>query len=187
MLAENIMKKWKIKVERTENALFKLEVKPWGILLSLPYGENYDAIYRILEKHADWIEQKHAELLSAIVRSKKIELEHRSRQELRAIVEKLVEKAAGDIAVSSKCRVVIRNMKTRWGSCSRKKIITINSLARYLPEHLVSFIVYHEMCHLIESKHNKAFQDCLQMFFPLSKELEKELLAYEIKLGLLSS
>jgi len=108
-------------------------------------------------------------------------------QELRSLVEKLIEKAAGDMAVPIKCRVVIRNMKTRWGSCSRKGIITVNSLARYLPEHLVSFIVYHEMCHLIEPKHNKTFQDCLQMFFPNGKEMEKELLAYEIKLGLLSS
>jgi len=186
-LVQNSENKWKIQIKYSENTRPKLEVKPWGILVTLPEGVDENEAYRIIDKHKLWIEKKHAELLEALEHLRNAKLEKRSKAEFRNLVEKLVEQAAKDILGMNPCRIVIRKMKTRWASCSLKGTISINSLARYLPDHLISYIVYHEICHIIEPRHNKAFWTCVQKFFPNYKELEKELLVYEVKLGLRKS
>ena len=124
------------------------------------------------------------ELLKALENSRNIELVERSKAEFRKLVRKLVEQAAEDVLGVNPCRIVIREMKTRWASCSPKGTITVNTLARYLPDHLISHIIYHEICHIIEPRHNSVFWACVQKYYPNYRELEKELLAYEVRLGL---
>ena len=43
-------------------------------------------------------------------------------------------------------------------------------------------IIYHEICHLIEPKHNRIFFEYIRRRYPNYKDIEKELIAYEIKL-----
>lgn len=176
--------KWKIQIKHSKNTKSKLEVKPWGILVILPEGTDENEAYKIIEKHRLWIEEKHAELLEALKRSRNIELVERSKTKFRNLVEKLVEQAAKDILGINPCRIVVRKMKSRWASCSPKGTITINALARYLPKYLISYIIYHEICHILEPRHNREFWTCVQKKYPNYKELEKELLIYEVKLGL---
>ena len=183
-MIQNSESKWKIQIKYSKNARPKLEIKPWGILVFLPEGVSEDEAYRIIEKHESWIKEKHAELLKVLESSRNIELVERSKAEFRNLVKKLVEQAARDVLGINPCRIIIRKMKTRWASCSPKGTITINTLARHLPNNLISYIIYHEICHIIEPKHNKAFWTCVQKYYPNYRELEKELLIYEVKLGL---
>ncbi len=185
-MIQNSTSKWKIQIKYSKNKIPKLEVKPWGILVILPEGIDKNEAYRIIEKHRPWIEEKHAELLEALEHSKNIKLVEKSKSKFRNLVEKLVEQAAKEVLGMNPCKIVVRKMKTRWASCSLKGIITINALARYLPNRyrLISYIIYHEICHIIEPKHNKVFWTCVQEHFPNYKRLEEELLLYEIKLGL---
>ena len=175
-----------IVVKRSRSTGVKLEVKPWGVLITLPEGVGPGEAARIIEGYVVWIEKKYSELLEAIERSKNIELLERSKAEFKRLLEKIVERAAREVLGVNPCKIVVRKMKTRWASCSLKGTITVNSLAIHLPVHLISYIVYHEICHLIEPRHNKAFLECLRKRYPNYKELEKELLAHEIKLGLMS-
>jgi len=174
---------WRIQVRRSKSTRAKLEVKPWGVLITLPEGVKEDEVTKIVGRHRAWIEKKYSELLEALERSKDIELVERSKAEFKRLLNKMVEQAMREILGVNPCRVVVRKMKTRWASCSLKGTITVNSLAIHLPEHLISYIVYHEICHLIEPRHNEAFLECIRRHYPNYKELEKELLAYEIKLG----
>jgi len=175
---------WRIQVKYSKSTRAKLEVKPWGVLITLPEGVREDEITRIVERYRAWIEKKYSELLEVIERSKNIELLERSKAEFKRLLKKIVEQVAREVLGVNPCRIVVRKMKTRWASCSFKGTITVNSLAIYLPEHLIAYIVYHEICHLIEPRHNGAFLECLRKRYPNYRELEKELLAYEIKLGL---
>ncbi len=176
--------RWRIQIQYSRNTRPRLEVKPWGVLITLPKGVGKEEAYRIIERYRLWIEEKHLELLEALERSRNIELVERSKTEFRELVEKLVEQAAREVLGVNPCRIVIRKMKTRWASCSQKGTITVNILAKHLPNHLISYIIYHEICHIIEPKHTKAFWKCVQKYYPNYKELEKELLVYEVKLGL---
>ena len=176
--------KREIKTELTKNKRPKLEIKEWGVSLLLPEGYDISEAYRIIERHKAWIQGKHLELLRALEKSKHIKLAERSREELKILVTKTIEQATREILGINPLKVTIRRMRTRWGSLSPKGTITINELAKYLPDKLVSYIIFHEICHVIEPRHSNAFWECVKRHFPNHEELEQELLLYEVRLGL---
>lgn len=80
-------------------------------------------------------------------------------------------------------RVVIRRQKSRWGSCSSRGSIAINSRAAALPRPLVEYIVYHELCHLVHLNHGPRFWELLQRYLPDARLRQKALRAYHFAEG----
>lgn len=54
-------------------------------------------------------------------------------------------------------RVTIKDMVSRWGSCSRRGNLNFNYRLLFLPPELVDYVVVHEVCHLREMNHSRAF------------------------------
>jgi hypothetical protein len=54
-------------------------------------------------------------------------------------------------------RVVVRNQKTRWGSCSRKGTISLNWRLIQVPEYVRDYIILHELMHLRQLNHSPRF------------------------------
>lgn len=54
-------------------------------------------------------------------------------------------------------RVTIKNITSRWGSCSIKGNLNFNYRLVYLPLDIVDYVVLHELCHLIEHNHGIGF------------------------------
>lgn len=70
----------------------------------------------------------------------------------------------------------IRDMTSRWGSCSvQKHTIRINLQLARKPEECLEYVVVHELTHLLEPSHNKRFHAYMQKFLPDYKEREKML------------
>ena len=83
-------------------------------------------------------------------------LEDRSKKELRAIIEKYVEKFTPQFGKPK--QITIRPMNRVWGKCSTSKDkLTFNPVMKYIPEDFIEFIVYHEMIHTYCLNHNPPF------------------------------
>lgn len=72
-------------------------------------------------------------------------------------------------------KVTVRRMKTRWGSCSSKNRISLNSSLIFLPEQLIRYICLHELMHTIHKNHSRQFWDALKEILPDALLLRKRL------------
>lgn len=71
--------------------------------------------------------------------------------------------------------VAIRCQKTRWGSCSRRGTISLNAQLLFLPRELVSYVLHHELCHLMHPNHSPAFWKRVEQFEPNMHALRRDL------------
>lgn len=74
-------------------------------------------------------------------------------------------------AWSSKMELEVRDftimkIKTKWGSCSTKGKLNFNIELVKKPEECIEYIVVHELVHLIERHHNKAFVTLMNHYLP---------------------
>lgn len=63
--------------------------------------------------------------------------------------------------------VKIRDMKSRWGSCTpAKNSITLNRKLIHYPFEFIEYVVLHEFVHFIQSNHSKAFYNIIENYMP---------------------
>jgi len=77
-----------------------------------------------------------------------------------------------------------KNAKTRWGSCSHDNNLNFNIHLMTLPEHLIDYVILHELCHTIEKNHSYRFWSLMDRILMVctggSKEVDKGLKKYRI-------
>jgi predicted metal-dependent hydrolase len=74
--------------------------------------------------------------------------------------------------------LTIRSMKSRWGSCSKKGMITLSTELIKLPDYHIQYVIAHELCHLKHHNHGKEYYNLLTELFPGWKKVRKELREY---------
>jgi predicted metal-dependent hydrolase len=77
-------------------------------------------------------------------------------------------------------KVFIKNNKTRWGSCSSKNNINLSLHLMRLPQHLVDYVILHELTHTIHKNHSKQFWRHLEKLTGSAKSLDKELSQFRL-------
>lgn len=71
--------------------------------------------------------------------------------------------------------ISVKQLKSRWGSCSSKGKITLNAELIKLEEKFADYVIIHELCHLKYHNHGREFYRLLEELVPDYKSIRKEL------------
>lgn len=70
-------------------------------------------------------------------------------------------------------KVVIRDQRTRWGSCSSKGTLSFNWRLIMAPPSIVDAVIVHELAHLRELNHSPRFWAVVNEFYPTYAEAKQ--------------
>jgi len=76
--------------------------------------------------------------------------------------------------------LTIRKMKGKWGSCTSRGRITLNSDLIKPDDSLAEYVIIHELCHLKEPNHGQGFYALLGELVPKWQEMRSRLKKYII-------
>lgn len=100
------------------------------------------------------------------------------RKEAKRILPQRVEELAGQFGFSFS-GVKIQSSKTRWGSCSKEQNINLSFYLMLLPQHLVDYVILHELCHTKEMNHGVRFWQLMdEVTAGKTKKLRAEMKRY---------
>jgi predicted metal-dependent hydrolase len=76
-------------------------------------------------------------------------------------------------------RVSFRRARTRWGSCSSRNALSLNTRLLMLPDRLIDYVIVHELSHIRHKNHSRAFWDLVARYQPDYKRLRRAIRPYE--------
>lgn len=76
--------------------------------------------------------------------------------------------------------VRIRNMRSRWGSCSSDGRVSLNLKLAMVEERLLDYVVMHELCHIIHHDHSRRYYRLLERCMPDWKDQKRALASYRM-------
>jgi len=71
--------------------------------------------------------------------------------------------------------IKIKNLTSRWGSCSNKKNLSFNLKLMYFNYKVIDYVIVHELCHLIEMNHSQKFWNLVKQIIPNHKYYRSQL------------
>jgi len=96
------------------------------------------------------------------------------RKEGKNLLPLMAQEIASEFGFSPN-RISIRGQSSRWGSCSKKRNISLNYRMLKFRREIVNYIIIHELCHLRHFDHSKAFWNEVSKYSPNYKLLKKEI------------
>ena len=96
-----------------------------------------------------------------------------SKQQIEPMVWTLA-----DVVGLTPSELVFKPMKSRWGSCSSTKLLTINTMLIQLPWDLIEYVIIHELCHIEEMNHSQDFWDLVGKHCPDYKHRRRAIKKY---------
>ena len=154
----------------------RLEYKTGTLLLILP--KHYKSEKQTLEKYQNWIQKKQLTINKALEEAKtKTINQTRTDKELKNLVKQNAQNYQTELNTKIN-KIYFKKMKTKWASHSKNRNLTINTLLKYLPANIIEYIIYHEIAHSIERKHNEKFWNLINKKFKDYSIKEKDLLTY---------
>ncbi len=72
----------------------------------------------------------------------------------------------------------LKNLKSRWGSCSSVNNINLNIHLIRLPDHLVDYVILHELVHTVHKNHGVYFWKSLDLITGNARLLANEMKKY---------
>ncbi|MGH8265521.1 MAG: M48 family metallopeptidase [Steroidobacteraceae bacterium] len=96
------------------------------------------------------------------------------RYRARAVLEPWLAEVAREIGIDF-VRVEIRRQRTRWGSCSRRGVLSLNACLLFQRPEVVRYLLVHELCHRVHMNHSQRFWALVARHEPRFRSLDREL------------
>lgn len=171
----------KVLVEHSTKAKrLLITVSPSGVRVAVPAGLALSRGRDFALEKREWI-RGHLGRMEALARAQEEALRGIPAATDRA---KAREKIVGRLRELSSlhglpfARVMVRNQKTRWGSCSARGTISLNIALARLPGELMDYVILHELVHTRIRGHKRNFWDALDALTGDARALRKALRRY---------
>ena len=174
-----------VKIIRSNRKTLAIQINPdLSVTVRAPMYAPQSDIERILREKESWI-QKHIEKIREQEAKKKeiqgesVESEYLTNEEIKKLADKALQHIPKRVSYFAKQigvtygKIIIRNQKTRWGSCSSKGNLNFNCLLMLTPPEVIDYVIVHELCHRKEMNHSRVFWAEVEKVIPNYKEQVK--------------
>ena len=172
-----------------------------GLLVSLPTYFTYNDAEAFVEQNCRRIAEMVKRLEQKVSARESVhpassDMLNETIKRARVVLPKLLEELSGSMNKQIKItdgrgrvvespfsynRLFLKNNVSNWGSCSTKRNINLNVNLVNLPEHLIRYVILHELCHLVYMNHGPQFHALLDSVCGgREKELAKQLRGYSL-------
>lgn len=155
--------------------------RPACLVATIPRGGSQAAAWAFIQHSKSWIQKQLAKptpppRTETWFRGDKIpiaEFDIAAVQTLAvsSLTQRTLELAAQTHSAISK--VTIRNQRTRWGSCSRNRAISLNWRLIQTPPFVSDYIILHELTHLRQMNHSAHFWAEVEKVCPTWRQAER--------------
>lgn len=94
------------------------------------------------------------------------------KEKAKAILTATTASTATRMGVAYKS-VSITTARTRWGSCSGDNALRYTFRLIYAPKWVIEYVVVHELAHIVQKNHSKAFWSVVEKYCPEWKQRRK--------------
>ncbi len=152
-----------------------------ALKITVPYWVSFKEAKRMVSSEVKWVKRylsrmakwkmEHAELP---LNSETLSLASGSER-LKERTKVLAQRNGFEVN-----NIIIREQKSRWGSCSHNNNISLNRKLNKLPNKFVDYVILHELVHTRIKNHGKGFWLEIERYSRSARECDRELRKYNI-------
>lgn len=140
------------------------------IVVFVPLYVSDNEIERMVISKSKWIDEHILKVQSTI--DERSKLEKITFEQIKELADQAVEYIPKRVKYYAEKenfvynKITIKNLVSRWGSCSTKGNLNFNCLLMLTPDYVIDYIVVHELCHLREMNHSEKFWAEVEKIMP---------------------
>lgn len=140
------------------------------IVVFVPLYVSDNEIERMVISKSKWIDEHMLKVQSTV--DERSKLEKITFEQIKELADQAVEYIPKRVKYYAEKenfvynKITIKNLVSRWGSCSTKGNLNFNCLLMLTPDYVIDYIVVHELCHLREMNHSEKFWAEVEKIMP---------------------
>lgn len=140
------------------------------IVVFVPLYVSDNEIEKMVISKSKWIDEHMLKVQSTV--DERSKLEKITFEQVKELADQAVEYIPKRVKYYAEKenfvynKITIKNLVSRWGSCSTKGNLNFNCLLMLTPDYVIDYIVVHELCHLREMNHSEKFWAEVEKIMP---------------------